>query len=265
MRFSYRSLPALRYLESGHIRKNILFFEEDITDPVLHHALLNTGDFFNTFEKHIPLFKSNILVLSSAFESAAREAARKLLDAYLDAPMSPEDAEPMYGTCVMSDGVIMFGFQKTSVGVISQETFWFNKSGSLAAAIYDEGNGRKLNWGTNSATPEHRKLLANQSILYPLVTILFKKYASIETKYIQANKKLKDTHCKYVNDTNVGITHLDSKWFTTIVKSDGFKVRGHFRFQPKKKDGEWTKELIWINEFQKDGYTAPARKLAHEF
>ena len=24
----------------------------------------------------------------------------------------------------------------------------------------------------------------------------------------------------------------------------------HFRLQPKKKDGEWTKELIWINEFK---------------
>jgi hypothetical protein len=29
-----------------------------------------------------------------------------------------------------------------------------------------------------------------------------------------------------------------------------------------KKNGEWTKELIWISEFEKTGYTAPARKIA---
>jgi len=57
---------------------------------------------------------------------------------------------------------------------------------------------------------------------------------------------------------------LDSKWFTTLVKSDAFHVRGHFRLQPKKKDGEWTKELIWINDFQKEGYTAPARRLQQQ-
>lgn len=51
---------------------------------------------------------------------------------------------------------------------------------------------------------------------------------------------------------------MDSKWFTNLVKSDGFKVRGHFRFQPKKKDGVWTKELIWINEFEKSGYNREA-------
>ena len=57
---------------------------------------------------------------------------------------------------------------------------------------------------------------------------------------------------------------LNSTWFTTLVKSDNFKVRGHFRLQPKKKGGEWTKEIIWVNEFVKSGYTAPAKKLTNK-
>jgi hypothetical protein len=96
-----------------------------------------------------------------------------------------------------------------------------------------------------------------------LVAILnFIKYAEIEVKILPPNKKVKDIKCKYVNETNSNIQFLDSTWFTTLVQSDSFKVRGHFRLQPKKKEGEWTKEIIWINEFEKTGYTSPAKKLS---
>lgn len=101
----------------------------------------------------------------------------------------------------------------------------------------------------------------NGHYLHVLLISLFIKYAEVEIKFLPANKKVKDEKQKYVNDTNCPVTFLDSKWFTTLVKSDAFKVRGHFRLQPKKKNGEWTKELIWINDFEKSGYTAPARKL----
>ena len=48
---------------------------------------------------------------------------------------------------------------------------------------------------------------------------------------------------------------MDCTWFTTIVRNECFSVRGHFRLQPQKDNtGNWTKELIYINEFQKHGY-----------
>lgn len=97
-----------------------------------------------------------------------------------------------------------------------------------------------------------------------IVMLLFKKYAKIETKTVGANKRYKDINCKYTNDTNSDITFLDSTWFTNLVKSEGFNVRGHFRLQPKKKNGEWTKELIWISEFEKTGYNRKAKKLSYE-
>lgn len=100
-------------------------------------------------------------------------------------------------------------------------------------------------------------------ILNLLLITLFIKYAKIEIKILNPKQKKRDIECKYVNETNCKISVLDSRWFTTLVKSDAFKVRGHFRLQPKKKDGRWTKEFIWINEFEKSGYTAPARKLSH--
>ncbi len=97
----------------------------------------------------------------------------------------------------------------------------------------------------------------------PLVMLgVFINYCPIETKHLPPDTKISDIKCKYINETKHQIKCLDSAWFTNLVRSDAFKVRGHFRLQLKKKDGEWTKELIWISEFQKEGYTAPARKLA---
>lgn len=93
---------------------------------------------------------------------------------------------------------------------------------------------------------------------------IFCKYAQIEERVLSPKEKFRDKNCKYFNDSKSNITILNSAWFTNLVKSDAFKVRGHFRLQPKKKDGEWTKELIWINDFQKEGYTAPARKLKED-
>jgi hypothetical protein len=87
----------------------------------------------------------------------------------------------------------------------------------------------------------------------------------LEIEELPAGQKIKGIECNYekcVSEIGVPIKIINSLWFTNLVKSDGFKVRGHFRLQPKKKDGEWTKELVWINEFQKTGYTAPARKLS---
>lgn len=88
----------------------------------------------------------------------------------------------------------------------------------------------------------------------------FLKYVPIETKILGPKKKDKLFGCKYLNETNSEIEIIDSTWFTNLIKSDAFKVRGHFRLQPKKKEGEWTKELIWINEFEKSGYTRKAKK-----
>jgi hypothetical protein len=128
--------------------------------------------------------------------------------------------------------------------------------------IYDEVislklgpfNGYISESSTPKATPETMSNLVGTWILITL----FIKYADVQTKELPAKKKTEEINCKYINETDSLVTILDSTWFTNLIKSDAFKVRGHFRLQPKKKEGEWTKELIWINEFQKEGYTRKA-------
>lgn len=84
--------------------------------------------------------------------------------------------------------------------------------------------------------------------------LVFIKYAQIQVKEVPAGKKVKDFNCKYVNDTPSDIRILDSTWFTTLVKSEAFKVRGHFRLQPCG-EGLKDKKLIWISDYEKQGYT----------
>lgn len=88
----------------------------------------------------------------------------------------------------------------------------------------------------------------------------FLKYVEVETKVIPGNKKNFHIGTKYLNETKDKIEILDSTYFTTISRTDGFGVRGHFRFQAC---GEGLKDrrLIWISDFQKNGYTRTAKIL----
>lgn len=90
--------------------------------------------------------------------------------------------------------------------------------------------------------------------------VLFKKYCELETKIITPKSVSKHIGTKYVNETDKRIKILDSTWFTTIVRSEGFHVRGHFRMQPYG-PGMSQKKLIWISDFDKEGYTRTAKVL----
>lgn len=95
--------------------------------------------------------------------------------------------------------------------------------------------------------------------------LLMERYAKIETITCEGKSKIKNDKIKkrgILNYTGLPIKFRDSTWFTTIYRNEGFKVRGHFRLQPKKNDkGEWIKELIYINEFEKHGYHRQAKML----
>ena len=96
--------------------------------------------------------------------------------------------------------------------------------------------------------------------------LIFKKYAKVEIEIYYSGKKKKSNILKdnVKNMLPFNVKMLDCTWFTTICRDEGFKVRGHFRLQPKKINGEWVKELIYINEFEKHGYHRVAKKEKHE-
>ena len=174
------------------------------------------------------------------------------------------DNEPIRGCLiyVIYDGVLV-GFMT----VKSDYSVHENDDNSELAISIDDDFSKHIYFSSQGCYSELEKMrnAVGMQIFWDTVDLsLFIKYAQVETKTVGANKRYKDINCKYTNETNSDITFLDSTWFTNLVKSEGFNVRGHFRMQPKKKDGEWTKELIWISEFEKSGYNRKAKKISYE-
>lgn len=102
----------------------------------------------------------------------------------------------------------------------------------------------------------------NINLVQILAIEIFLQFAEIETKVIKpGHKEFEGVKCTYQNKSSSNITVVDSTWFTNLVVSGAFKVRGFFRLQPYGKRSENKRRLKWINEFTKHGYTRKAKKL----
>lgn len=94
-------------------------------------------------------------------------------------------------------------------------------------------------------------------IAFYYLLMMLKRYGQPEIEVLPKNKKVRSQllNEKSINETGLGVKVLDSRWFTTICRDEGFLVSGHFRLQPcKDEEGQWTKKLIYINPYAKHGY-----------
>lgn len=262
MKISYRGYPILEKLHKG-ILGNIPIFETDLP----FFKLL--GDkFTGNWKFYHKDFNTNVNIISNTFVDAANKAMPKLMDLYGDIMKNDLSDFEIRGTFVIGEFVNMISYSTKKGSEDNEISFFvFDKKG-VPLLFYNDSAKHEIHqngWLSKALSEGDTEEIIRQKIYKRLMMVIivsmFKTYAEVETKIIPPNSKVKGIDCKYVNDTKLKLTYLDSKWFTNLVKSDGFNVRGHFRLQPKKKDGVWTKELIWINEFIKTGYTAPARIL----
>lgn len=263
MKISYRTHPALEYLKDGKFELKISEYDLDSSEKV--------APFTNLFYCHKIWYNKEIFLVSNAFFEATVRSLPKLSKIYNELQDKPESFH-ISGTYIIKNQVFCIDYNSWEWSKFDDlSLFVFRKNGELNIQYTkgkEDDQPKRYCWTSNIEKTFFSKFNTTEiccnAFLIVLFIWLFKKYAQVETKYLPPNKRVKDINCKYVNDTSLGITHLDSRWFTNLVKSDAFKVRGHFRLQPKKKDGEWTKELIWITDFEKKGYTSKARKLSLE-
>lgn len=222
--------------------------------------------------KMVDRFKSKIQYISDPFYDAFIKTKHKLT--------SVLDKEPIraYGTliCRVSASetntifydlktygsgkefridIILFFFSKmTTRDIPSLGGFVHWKDGGISTQSYLSESISK-----NNITP-------TAMIGDILALVIFLKYCDLETKMIEPTSKGYHVNTKYVNDTKRRIEVLDSTWFTTIVRSQGFWVGketgGFFRLQPCGKDLA-DRKLIWVEPFEKDGYTRHAKILSH--
>ncbi len=259
MRINYNTYPALKYLKEDNII-HLKAFEKD-KETVIE----NKDEIMSLFLENKNDFATNITVISENFMQAAKMASEKLGELINKKVREERVVFNPKGTFIIGDFIVMFSEIYSNLGG-DAKVFVFQKDGTFLSCASENHTEVRLLIESRDELLITKRVLKNSAfaIGYGILVrycMLFKQYAEVETKILEPKKKTKIFGCKYLNETDMNITHLDSKWFTNLVKSDAFKVRGHFRLQPKKKEGKWTKELIWINDFEKSGYTAPARKL----
>lgn len=267
MKISYRTQPALQKIKSGKLGKISV---EAHDQPVF--AMTET---LHALRKYFEILCNpdfNYYYITSPFEEAVLKSVQKLSDSSLWA------AIPDGSYCFISSKYLcaIKIENNTDIGIIhcKSAAFIYNEPDPVLNhigefdAVYDKeradnGKFRATKFlGYERINSKETGLPIVSQISDYFIYLLFMKYAEVETKTIEPGKKDNLFNCKYINDTEVKITILNSTWFTNLIKSDSFKVRGHFRLQPCG-EGMKDRKLIWINDFVKDGYTAPARKLSH--
>lgn len=92
-----------------------------------------------------------------------------------------------------------------------------------------------------------------------LLSLYFIHNCEIDTKVMQPNEKYRNQGNKYFNESKSNITILDCRWFTELIRSIPFQVRGHLRWQVHG-EKRTKRKLIWIEEYKKSGYKRSAQK-----
>jgi len=254
-RINYRNYPILEKIKKGDLGElNNPFYDLEIVR--LEKQIKEE------FSKYCPHFSSNVFHVSDAFLKAVEASRDKLRDILLGL-----DYFKCEGTMLVRGEVFMYILEREGEGM--RYVSWdVEKDGRIKQIGLPDPNTKKGDVSVKHSIvsslgygfKDHQEAVEYSNATADLVLLIeaFKRFAKVEIVDNKARTKIHDQGCKYLNETDLDIQYLDSKWFTELVNSKGFKVRGFFRLQPKKKDGEWTKELIWIDEFEKKGYNRKA-------
>lgn len=115
---------------------------------------------------------------------------------------------------------------------------------------------------------EDRHMALASVVNFVSAYVAVKRFVKVETVIIPQGKftAVEGTPLEYVdkkkiiNQTGQEVIVMDSKWFRKIVNDNDIYVRGFWRMQNKKNDeGEWYKELIFVDPFVRHGYHRNAK------
>jgi hypothetical protein len=256
MRINYESFPALKFIENKSI-SNARYF--DLVGNKISSINKGREEFKDFYESEFVRVCNNFthtpIIIANPFMNAIlrKDVFAKLQDIIYDVPVGS-------GTFIIPEGEVFIYEIKQLEGFKEFTIFCFARAvfvGFYRVAFTEKYNDHSHLANFTSIEGDYWQL----EFIRICTICLFKKYAPTEERFLIKNSGNTFFNCKYVNNTNKNLKVLDSLWFTTLIQSEGFNVRGHFRLQPKKHEGKWTRELIWIDEFQKKGYVRLAGKL----
>lgn len=260
MKISYSNNPMLEKLHKGQLSKDDLIESIKNKIPDNHFRVLSED-----WKKNSGYFRKEIDYICESFREATEKAQSKITEVSLEMMKMGTFEPEMCGTYIESGGfTYMFRIVYDERRKITFTLYCIDKNKIIGFSIVVNNQYFSLVGDENLFIYKYRPEPEYEWCMNRITRIIFfyyfKKYAEVDIKIIPPNSRVKTSECKYVNDTSMPITYLDSKWFTTLVKSDSFTVHGHFRFQACGKDLKDHK-FIWISEYVKSGYTSPARIL----
>lgn len=202
--------------------------------------------------------RKNVIVVSNSFAEAALLCADKMIDNEL----YKDIGDNLKGILLFKNISVIYDVTRVNVngyGAWGLNIIEFSPGNCLRTFVW-----QRIASFTDENNKNQTPTDAAKSIWHFVqLVLMFQKFAQVETKELAGGQKIKGIDCNYKNETKTDITYLTSTWFTNLVKSDAFKVRGHFRLQPCGQAFK-DKKLIWINDFEKHGYTRQAGKLKEE-
>lgn len=263
MVINYEKFPILRYFEKSFSIRNSKGFKTFNIDNG-ESMERSIGHLYNMWDGLKEMCRPNIAVVTKPFMEAVYrsrlsfsrlqndEVAKLLNDMGENGVLVYNGDTPCYLVYFLVDGIYNIVFiEKECLTAF----LWLDLSTCEITDLFVS------NAVVGMSKDEYTSYIVNNLFVFPM---LFKKYAKVEIEQGKCGKTIQSKILKEKLRNNIpfDVKIMDSTWFTTICRNEGFKVRGHFRLQPKKNDkGEWIKELIYINEFEKHGYHRQAKIL----
>jgi len=260
MKISFRSHPILERIFKGTLWLNdsIPIYSIDKS----HFNSLEGSLLFMEWELQCSHFQNEINFITEPFLDAFLNESKKmekLLNDYRQTCyfQTNDPRNLVRGTFILED-VVYSIFVKQQNNSVDCDCFVFDKESAPLVFIKIKNDVIIYEWYSKSFDSHPT---ASEIVCFIWGIAIFKKFAPVETVVLEPNSRNKSNGVKKVNDTKLKICYLDSKWFKTIVRADGFSVKSHIRMQPFGKGRSQTK-CIFITEFQKHGYTIHAKKEA---
>lgn len=95
-----------------------------------------------------------------------------------------------------------------------------------------------------------------------LMVTLFRTYSDHEIAVVNRSKKVLNS-VTYKSDNPYNISILDSSWYTSIVRNEGFLVNGHLKMQSCGVNHS-ERKLIYVDTYEKKGYVRKAKMLDYQ-
>lgn len=250
MRLNENTYPSYMTLEKGNyaMLRIDAMFDKILTTPEAFNGLV--GGVKKSF-----LSAKNKYYLTKPFKEAIFQAAPKLKDKLFDMP------EPATGIFFTDSGFTIFNWDPRS----EKERlvlYGFTREVMTTFSVMDgEGTIGGVACSLKNGMPYDDQDGLISWTLTSLLALNFIEHCEIEQKLLKPKEKYRNAGQKYYNESKSDIKILDCRWFTELLRDTPFTVRGHLRWQFHG-EGRKGRKLIWIDEFQKEGYHRKATKEA---